>query len=77
MVCGGLKTPPHGSIGIVDPRPEHIEVVYTCDLGYRRFGKKYRHCRQEFERWKGFRPECFRKYPTIRELHPALSAQSV
>lgn len=63
LVCGDLRTPPHGSITIVEARPENLEVAYSCDVGYRRFGRKYRHCRQEYERWSGLRPGCYRKCP--------------
>ncbi|XP_071503248.1 sushi domain-containing protein 2-like [Diadema antillarum] len=61
LVCGGLRTPIHGSISAVDPAPERLEVAYACDIGYERFGNQYRHCRQEFERWSGYKPGCYQQ----------------
>ncbi|XP_041471024.1 sushi domain-containing protein 2-like [Lytechinus variegatus] len=61
LLCGGLETPIHGSISAVDAAPERIEVSYSCDIGYERYGNQYRHCRQEFEHWSGYKPGCYQQ----------------
>ncbi|XP_030833847.1 sushi domain-containing protein 2 isoform X2 [Strongylocentrotus purpuratus] len=61
LLCGGLETPIHGSISAVDRAPERIEVAYSCDIGYERYGNQYRHCRQEYEHWTGYKPGCYQQ----------------